>query len=39
MIGLRRMTNIQECIAQIVADEVPGDLIETGSGAAGPASS
>jgi len=30
MIGLRRMTNIQECIAQIVADEVPGDLIETG---------
>jgi O-methyltransferase len=30
MIGLRRMTNIQECIAQIVADDVPGDLIETG---------
>ena len=30
MIGLRRMTNIQDCIAQIVADEVPGDLIETG---------
>lgn len=30
MIGLRRMTNIQECIAAIVADEVPGDLIETG---------
>jgi O-methyltransferase len=30
MIGLKRMTNIQECIAQIVADDVPGDLIETG---------
>jgi O-methyltransferase len=30
MIGLRRMTNIQECIARIVADGVPGDLIETG---------
>ena len=30
MIGLRRMTNIQDCIAQIVADDVPGDLIETG---------
>lgn len=30
MVGLRRMDNIQECIAAIVADEVPGDLIETG---------
>lgn len=30
MIGLRRMTNIEECVAQIVADDVPGDLIETG---------
>jgi O-methyltransferase len=30
MIGLKRMSNIQECIAQIVADDVPGDLIETG---------
>jgi O-methyltransferase len=30
MIGLRRMTNIQECVAQIVADDVPGDFIETG---------
>lgn len=30
MIGLRRMTNIQECIEAIVADDVPGDLIETG---------
>ncbi len=30
MIGLRRMRNIQDCIAAIVADDVPGDLIETG---------
>lgn len=30
MIGLKRMTNIQECIAKIIADDVPGDLIETG---------
>ena len=30
MIGLKRMTNIQECIASIIADDVPGDLIETG---------
>jgi len=30
MIGLKRMTNIQECIARIIEDEVPGDLIETG---------
>jgi O-methyltransferase len=30
MIGLKRMTNIQECLAQIVQDDVPGDLIETG---------
>ena len=30
LIGLRRMTNIQDCIAAVVKDEVPGDLIETG---------
>ena len=30
MIGLKRMTNIQDCIAQIFQDDVPGDLIETG---------
>jgi len=30
MIGLRRMDNIQQAIAAIVADGVPGDLIETG---------
>ena len=30
MIGLKRMDNIQACIADIVNDGVPGDLIETG---------
>ncbi len=30
MIGLRRMDNIQEAIATIEAEDVPGDLIETG---------
>jgi O-methyltransferase len=30
MIGLRRMDNIEECIATIIADGVAGDLIETG---------
>jgi O-methyltransferase len=30
MIGLRRMVNLRECIADIVKDDVPGDLIETG---------
>lgn len=30
MIGLMRMTNIQECIEHIIRDDVPGDLIETG---------
>ncbi len=30
MIGLKRMSNIQDCIARIIEDDVPGDLIETG---------
>lgn len=30
MIGLRRMENIQWCVEQILADDIPGDLIETG---------
>lgn len=30
MIGLARMTNIEECVSTIVAEDVPGDLIETG---------
>ena len=31
MIGIKRLNNIQECIESVVADDVPGDLIETGS--------
>jgi O-methyltransferase len=30
MIGLERLTNIQRCVEQALADRVPGDLIETG---------
>jgi O-methyltransferase len=30
MIGLKRMANIRECVEQVIADGVPGDLIETG---------
>lgn len=30
MIGLRRMSNIQDCIAVIEKEHIPGDLIETG---------
>ena len=30
MIGLRRMDDLQSCIEQVLADAVPGDLIETG---------
>ena len=30
MIGLKRLTNVEACIRAIVADGVPGDLIETG---------
>ena len=30
MIGLKRMENIQHCIEQIIKDDIPGDLIETG---------
>lgn len=30
MIGLARMNNLQECIASIIEDDVPGDFIETG---------
>ncbi len=30
MIGLRRLDNLQYCIEQVLADEIPGDLIETG---------
>jgi hypothetical protein len=30
MIGLRRLDNLQQCIETVLADGVPGDLIETG---------
>jgi O-methyltransferase len=30
MIGLRRLDNIEECIAELIRRQVPGDLIETG---------
>lgn len=30
MIGVKRLDNIEACVTQVLADEVPGDLIETG---------
>lgn len=30
MVGLRRLDNLQDCIERVLADGVPGDLIETG---------
>lgn len=30
MIGLRRLGNVQECVEQVLADGVPGDLAECG---------
>ena len=30
MIGLRRLENFGECVARALADDVPGDVIETG---------
>jgi O-methyltransferase len=30
MIGLARMDNIRQCVELVLADDVPGDLIETG---------
>lgn len=30
MIGLRRLDNLQACIDDVIANDVPGDLIETG---------
>jgi O-methyltransferase len=30
MIGLRRLTDLARCVAQVVADNIPGDVIETG---------
>jgi hypothetical protein len=30
MIGLKRLNNIQSCVEDVIANDVPGDLIETG---------
>lgn len=30
MIGMKRLNNLQMCIEQIIADDIPGDFIETG---------
>ncbi|MEV6116050.1 TylF/MycF family methyltransferase [Streptomyces sp. NPDC052109] len=30
MVGLERLDNLQHCVEQVVAEAVPGDLIETG---------
>jgi O-methyltransferase len=31
MIGMKRMANVRACVEQVIKDEVPGDLIETGA--------
>jgi len=31
MVGLRRLDNLQACIASVIENDVPGDLIETGA--------
>jgi O-methyltransferase len=30
MIGMRRLTSLQECVQTVLADDVPGDLVECG---------
>jgi hypothetical protein len=30
MVGLKRLDNVQNCIEQVLAEDIPGDLIETG---------
>lgn len=30
MIGSLRLNNLQECVEKVIADQVPGDLVETG---------
>jgi hypothetical protein len=30
MVGMARLSNIEDCLTAVLADEVPGDLIETG---------
>jgi hypothetical protein len=30
MVGLRRLDNLQQCVTTVLAEDVPGDLVETG---------
>jgi hypothetical protein len=30
MVGMLRLENVEQCVKQVIADNVPGDLIETG---------
>lgn len=30
MVGLKRLDNLQQCVATIIADDIPGDLLEAG---------
>ncbi len=30
MVGLKRLTNLEQCVVRIIQDGVPGDLVETG---------
>ena len=30
MVGMARLDNLQECIRRVIADGVPGDVMETG---------
>jgi hypothetical protein len=30
MVGLKRLANVRDCVERVIADGVPGDLIETG---------
>jgi len=30
MVGMQRLENVEHCVKQVIADAVPGDLIETG---------
>lgn len=31
MVGLKRLANVRHCVEAVLADNIPGDLIETGS--------
>src|SRR5262245_6747427 len=30
MVGRARLDNVQECVASVILDDIPGDLVETG---------